>query len=46
MQEFARDKLSEVGLMTIQNINQAVETLPGGQRVGSQWRGLRLLAQK
>ena len=34
MQEFARDKLSEVGLMTIQNINQAVETLPGGQRVG------------
>ena len=34
MQEFARDKLSEVGLMTIQNINQAVETLPGGQRQG------------
>ena len=34
MQEFARDKLSEVGLMTIQNINPAVETLPGGQRQG------------
>ena len=32
MQDFARDKLSELGLMTIQNINQAVETLSGGQR--------------
>jgi fructose transport system ATP-binding protein len=30
MQKFARDKLSELGLMTIQNINQAVETLSGG----------------
>jgi len=29
MQDFARDKLSELGLMTIQNINQAVETLSG-----------------
>src|SRR3989338_6399851 len=27
MEKFARDKLSELGLMTIQNINQAVETL-------------------
>jgi len=32
MQNFARQKLSELGLMTIQNINQAVETLSGGQR--------------
>jgi fructose transport system ATP-binding protein len=34
MEEFARAKLSELGLMTIQNINQAVETLSGGQRQG------------
>ena len=34
MQDFARNKLSELGLMTIQNINQAVETLSGGQRQG------------
>ncbi|MCM2294568.1 ATP-binding cassette domain-containing protein [Allorhizobium sp. BGMRC 0089] len=34
MEEFARKKLSELGLMTIQNINQAVETLSGGQRQG------------
>ncbi|HEY4994860.1 MAG TPA: ATP-binding cassette domain-containing protein [Aestuariivirga sp.] len=34
MQKFARDKLSELGLMTIQNINQPVETLSGGQRQG------------
>jgi fructose transport system ATP-binding protein len=34
MDEFAREKLSELGLMTIQNINQAVETLSGGQRQG------------
>ncbi|MEJ1990297.1 MAG: ATP-binding cassette domain-containing protein [Maritimibacter sp.] len=34
MDAFARDKLSELGLMTIQNINQAVETLSGGQRQG------------
>ena len=34
MQNFARKKLSELGLMTIQNINQAVETLSGGQRQG------------
>ncbi len=34
MRQFARDKLSELGLMTIQNINQAVETLSGGQRQG------------
>ena len=30
----AREKLTELGLMTIQNINQAVETLSGGQRQG------------
>ena len=34
MEQIARDKLSELGLMTIQNINQAVETLSGGQRQG------------
>jgi fructose transport system ATP-binding protein len=34
MQKFARTKLSELGLMTIQNIDQAVETLSGGQRQG------------
>lgn len=34
MKEFARAKLSELGLMTIQNIDQAVETLSGGQRQG------------
>ncbi|WP_417677314.1 ATP-binding cassette domain-containing protein [Roseibium sp.] len=34
MEELAREKLSELGLMTIQNINQAVETLSGGQRQG------------
>jgi fructose transport system ATP-binding protein len=34
MEDFARAKLSELGLLTIQNINQAVETLSGGQRQG------------
>lgn len=34
MEQIARDKLSELGLMTIQNISQAVETLSGGQRQG------------
>ncbi|MCI5111934.1 MAG: ATP-binding cassette domain-containing protein [Marivita sp.] len=34
MEKMARDKLSDLGLMTIQNINQAVETLSGGQRQG------------
>jgi fructose transport system ATP-binding protein len=34
MEKLARDKLSELGLMTIQNIGQAVETLSGGQRQG------------
>jgi fructose transport system ATP-binding protein len=34
MEQFARDKLSELGLMTIQNISQPVETLSGGQRQG------------
>jgi fructose transport system ATP-binding protein len=34
MQRIARSKLSELGLMTIQNINQSVETLSGGQRQG------------
>ena len=34
MQAFAREKLNELGLMTIHNINQAVETLSGGQRQG------------
>jgi fructose transport system ATP-binding protein len=34
MQNIAREKLSELGLMTIQNIGQSVETLSGGQRQG------------
>ena len=34
MEDFARKKLNDLGLMTIQNINQAVETLSGGQRQG------------
>jgi fructose transport system ATP-binding protein len=34
MAKFARDKLSELGLMTIQNIHQPIETLSGGQRQG------------
>ncbi len=34
MEKFARQKLSELGLLTIQNIHQAVETLSGGQRQG------------
>ncbi|EXJ09234.1 MULTISPECIES: ATP-binding cassette domain-containing protein [Nitrincola] len=34
MHNEARTKLSELGLLTIQNINQAVETLSGGQRQG------------
>lgn len=34
MEDLAREKLTELGLMTIQNISQAVETLSGGQRQG------------
>ena len=34
MRRVAREKLSDLGLMTIQNIDQAVETLSGGQRQG------------
>ena len=34
MAKIAREKLSELGLMTIQNISQSVETLSGGQRQG------------
>ena len=34
MQQQAREKLSDLGLLTIQNINQAIETLSGGQRQG------------
>jgi fructose transport system ATP-binding protein len=34
MARIAREKLSELGLMTIQNISQSVETLSGGQRQG------------
>lgn len=34
MARLAREKLSELGLMTIQNIGQSVETLSGGQRQG------------
>ena len=34
MERVAREKLSDLGLMTIQNISQPVETLSGGQRQG------------
>ena len=34
MASIAREKLTELGLMTIQDINQPVETLSGGQRQG------------
>ena len=34
MAEEARKRLSDLGLLTIQNINQLVETLSGGQREG------------
>ncbi|MEM7567867.1 MAG: ATP-binding cassette domain-containing protein, partial [Pseudomonadota bacterium] len=34
MEKRAREMLSDLGLMTIQNIGQAVETLSGGQRQG------------
>lgn len=34
MEKQAREKLSELGLLTIQNIGQSVETLSGGQRQG------------
>jgi fructose transport system ATP-binding protein len=34
MQKEAREHLNSLGLLTIQNINQAVETLSGGQRQG------------
>ena len=34
MEAFAREKLSELGLLTIQDIGQPVETLSGGQRQG------------
>ena len=34
MRDFARAKLTELGLMTVQSINQTVETLSGGQRHG------------
>ncbi|WP_296436424.1 MULTISPECIES: ATP-binding cassette domain-containing protein [unclassified Rhizobium] len=34
MDRIAREKLSDLGLLTIQSIQQAVETLSGGQRQG------------
>jgi fructose transport system ATP-binding protein len=34
MQRIAREKLTELGLLTVQTINQRVETLSGGQRQG------------
>jgi len=34
MRRIAREKLTELGLMTVQSIDQAVETLSGGQRQG------------
>lgn len=46
MEEIAREKLNELGLLTIQNINQAVETLSGGQRQGWRWHGRPLSAPR
>ncbi len=34
MQKIAKEKLTELEILTVQNINQAVETLSGGQRQG------------
>jgi fructose transport system ATP-binding protein len=34
MQRIAREKLTELGLMTVRSVNQRVETLSGGQRQG------------
>ena len=34
MDRIARQKLNDLGILTVQNINQAVETLSGGQRQG------------
>ncbi len=34
MTQFARDKLTELGLITVQQMDQAVENLSGGQRQG------------
>lgn len=34
MEKLAREKLNDLGLLTIQNIRQTVETLSGGQRQG------------
>jgi fructose transport system ATP-binding protein len=32
MERYARQRITDLGIMTLQNINQAVETLSGGQR--------------
>ena len=34
MNEHARNRMTDLGIMTIQNMNQPVETLSGGQRQG------------
>ena len=34
MREAARKEMSQLGLLTIQDMSQAVETLSGGQRQG------------
>ena len=34
MQKTAKEKLAELEILTVQNINQAIETLSGGQRQG------------
>ena len=46
MHAIARQKLSELGLATIQNINQLVETLSGGQRQGVAVARAAAFAQK
>lgn len=46
MRDFAREKLSELGLMTIQNIDQQVETLSGVNGKAWPWPAPRPLAQR
>ncbi len=46
MEKFARDKLSELGLTTIQNIHQAVSRFRAVSAKGLPWRALRPLGQR
>ncbi len=46
MEKIAREKLSELGLMTIQNIGQAVETLRAASVRALRWRAPQPLAPR